>query len=247
MKKKLERESVMSSMNLADLEDYIHFDTRLKHKFLTRTTQDAEAASKFFDKWVDPLTNLALLVYFVVVPLMATPEWCSKRWADWSIATDRHNFRLEPFYDCQWVVDAQGLNLEMADIPYISPLYAECLNIICLLTFCWSRWYLTKFRRVSQANQRRIHVLYVIAAICISLDLWSIHPDDHLSSELSEARHRDCFHLYYQWHAVPDRRKQGGCSRSYCDDFHVHRLLLGDRFLYLARAARRLPKLRHPW
>lgn len=173
--KRLERESVMSSMNLADLEDYIRFDTRLKHKFLTRTTQEAEEAAKFHEKWVDPLTNLALLVYFVVVPLFSTPEWCSVGYSNWSKFNDNKNFRLEFFYDCQWVSNAKGLDLEMSGFPSISPLYAELLNITCLLILCWCRWHNQKWMRVSRANQRRTYVLYVVAAVCISLDLWSIY------------------------------------------------------------------------
>lgn len=100
--------------NLADLEGEIRFDHRLKENYNMKETDEAKEAAKTQRKWLSPLKNVAIFIYYMVVPFIQTPDWCTNAWRDYCHCRPPYNtpscvpnkgYKFELSYQCDVVAN----------------------------------------------------------------------------------------------------------------------------------------------
>lgn len=145
------RNTVMMDQNLAAMEDEIRFDRRLKERYMTKDNLEAREAQKFQKDWLSKLKNIALLFYYIVIPFVQTPDWCTNRYSAYCHQNGIPDYKFKITYDC--AVVANGI--QFSGFPDFTPLITGVLDIFCLLTLSIFRCYKIKWRRMSRTNMCR--------------------------------------------------------------------------------------------
>lgn len=161
--------------NLAAMEDEIRFDRRLKEQYMTKDNLEAKEAQMFQKNWLSKFKNIALLFYYIVIPFVQTPDWCTNRYATYCHENGIKNYKLKVTYDC--AVIANGI--QFSGFPDLTPLITGVLDIFCLLTLSIFRCYKIKWRRMSRTNMLRTQALAIISFVCICDIIYSIAADDY--------------------------------------------------------------------
>lgn len=161
--------------NLPEIGDEILFDHQLKEKYMTKDDVEAREAQMFQKNWLSKFKNIALLLYFIFIPFLQTPDWCINRYATYCHENGIKNYKLKVEYDC--AVVANGI--KFSGTPYCTPLFTGVLDIFCLLTLSIFRCYKIKWRRMSQVNMHRTQALAIISLICICDIIYSIAEDEY--------------------------------------------------------------------
>lgn len=78
------RQTVVLDQNLAVLEDEIRFDHQLKEKYHMREDETAIKARTFQKKVLSKIKNVALVIFYILIPFVQTPNWCTKGFATYS-------------------------------------------------------------------------------------------------------------------------------------------------------------------
>ena len=77
------------------LQQEIMFDDRLKAKVAIHQDKASFARYKLQKKWFTVPKNLAIIIYFVIVPFVQTPDWCINYFRE------RQDTRLvRPIFEC---------------------------------------------------------------------------------------------------------------------------------------------------
>jgi len=79
--------------------------------------------------------NVAIVVFYIVIPLMQAPDWCTRRVKYIAHEQGEANYWLHFTYDCR----AMAANIPISGIPTIAPLYTGIVDIMCLSVFCGFR------------------------------------------------------------------------------------------------------------
>lgn len=135
---------------------------------MMKQSPEAIAAAKFQKKWLSKIKNIAIAVYYLVIPFLQSPDWCTNAWRDYAYANDIKLYKTDLRYHCQWVSfginppkkyegypSPTPLNIMFSAFPDIAPLYTGTIDILCLLTLCYFRCYKQKWRRSSIKDIRR--------------------------------------------------------------------------------------------
>jgi hypothetical protein len=63
-------------MDIRALQKDIEFDKALKERALLKKTKGAAEKYKFSKTYLNPIKYVLLVVYYIVVPFLQTPDWC---------------------------------------------------------------------------------------------------------------------------------------------------------------------------
>lgn len=67
--------------DVKQLQEEINFDHRLKEQYMMKADTKAVEAQKFQKKWLSKIKNVALVFYYLIIPFVQTPNWCTSRFA----------------------------------------------------------------------------------------------------------------------------------------------------------------------
>jgi len=101
------RKTVLLEQNLAELEDEIGFDRRLKEQYMMKEDKDAHEAKNFQKNWLSKFKNVALFFYYIVIPFIQTPDWCTNGYSDYAKMHGIKDYKLRLLYDCALVAEGK--------------------------------------------------------------------------------------------------------------------------------------------
>jgi len=172
---KEKRQNVAKDQSLVTLEQEIRFDRSLKHKFQTKETKEAQSSMKFQKTFLRPLKIISIIFYYCIVPILQTPDWCTKAWSEYQSSLGNNNYLFDFFYDCKAVANG----IRYSGLPMVSPLYTGAVDILCLISLCYFRLYMNKWRVVSPAHRKSTYIIIVLALISAGSTIYSMITDTY--------------------------------------------------------------------
>lgn len=169
------RQTVILEEKLADLEAEIRFDHRLKENYMMKENDEAKEAAVFQKKYLSKIKNIAIFVYYIVIPFMQTPDWCTNAWAAYNHENGIKGYRFAVTYDCASVANG----IQFSGFPNLSPLVTGTIDIACLVALCAFRCYKERWRRMSKKNIWRTWALCFISALSTADNIYSICKDNY--------------------------------------------------------------------
>lgn len=108
----------------------------------------------FQKKWLSGVKNVVILVYYLVIPFLQTPDWCVKYYKDHGL----HGW----LYNCQKVDNGTVL---YSNLPKLSPWLVAFLDISSLGYLVFYMWFKTTWRKITPNSKVRLWLLIAIYII----------------------------------------------------------------------------------
>ena len=137
------------------------FDDRLKAKVAIFHEDGAFKRYKFARKWCKWPKDVAILIYFFIVPFLQTPAWCIDYFRD------KDTQYLRPIYEC---TEVDGGTIRYSELPKLAPFITGSLDFICLGILTFLRYFKMSWREESSKDKCRTYGLAAMFIISI-LDL----------------------------------------------------------------------------
>jgi hypothetical protein len=118
----------------------------------------AKERYRFHQKVLSKIKGLALVVYYVLVPFLQSPDWCTSEVADM-------NKDHDIIFDCQAV---RSNTVKYSNLPKLAPWFTGLLDILCLSFFAFFRGYKLTWRAQSKKDRNRTISLIVLLIVCLT-------------------------------------------------------------------------------
>ena len=134
------------------------FDKKLAEKAAVKLDAKAAKRHKFQKKWLSGMKNVVIVFYFLIIPMLETPNWC----LDWFRA-DRH--KLPGIcIPCQ---EAYGGIIRYSNLPKLQPAVAYSIDVCCLVVLGVFKCFKLSWKRTSGTEKARIWGFILIELVCI--------------------------------------------------------------------------------
>ena len=114
------------------------------------------------------IKTIVVIIYFVIVPFLWTPDWCALNITDESIQTlTMKCYRVK--------VGDPGYSVPYSNLPKLRPFVVAIIDFTCLGYLTFYRFFKLKWRHMNKPDRARNYALVVILVIstidhCIALD-----------------------------------------------------------------------------
>ena len=142
----------LESAAASQLQSNLIFDRQLREKLQVYTTEEAQARYLFQRKYLSPLKNVVIFVYYFVVPMVEPPAWCVSAYP-----AVRKNWLV---YDCQQV---QGM--PYSNMVKLAPWLVGLTDLSCLAFLCYFQYYKSTWKSLTPRRQRRLYISLAILAV----------------------------------------------------------------------------------
>jgi hypothetical protein len=132
----IEHENKLDNANVGQLQENLVFDHKLREKAQIRHTTAAMTRFQFQKKWLSKMKNLALTIYFLIVPFLQTPGWCIAYFK-------AQDSQIHWVYNCRAVDDGHIL---YSNLPKFNPILLACIDFTCIGSLVFYMWYKTTWR-----------------------------------------------------------------------------------------------------
>ena len=103
--------------------------------------------------------DLAIFVYFFVVPFLQTPDWCINYFRE------RQDTRLvRPVFEC---TEVDGGTIRYSELPKLSPSITGACDLVCLGILTFYRCYKMSWRKQSAQNKCRSYFLFALTLMSV--------------------------------------------------------------------------------
>ena len=135
------------------------FDKKLQEKAAVKMDAKAAKRHKFQKKWLSGMKNVVIVFYFLVVPMLETPNWC----LDW-FRPDRH--KLPGIcIPCQ---EAQGGIIRYSGLPKLQPAVSYSIDIFCLIVLGVFKAFKMSWKKTAGSEKARIWGFLAVELVCIA-------------------------------------------------------------------------------